>query len=128
MADTITLEEIAQSDLGQEIIRQRDERQAAEQAQADIKRQAELAEWRAKLAEVAPAYEVLRAEILLALAGLAERVDRLAAMRVQLKALRSFIAKAGGDLDGYPLPLGPGEVRKATDTLRAILSRLGYDL
>ena len=128
MGDTITLDELAQTEVGQEIIRQRNERREAEEALAEERRQSNIAEGQALLAETAPTYLALRQEVLDALAALAPRAVKLAELRGRLKAQVSLVRKAGGPLDGYPEPLPAHEMKKVTEQARDVLSRLGYGL
>jgi len=128
MSDTITLEELSQTEIGQAILAQRDEKRGAEQAQADSKRAENVAAWQADLSATAIAYEALRGEALRLLGELAPHAARLVELRARLRTLRSFIVKNGAEVADFPEPAGPGELRKVTEAARKVLGDLGGGL
>ena len=127
MGDTITLDELAQTEIGQAIIAERNELRAAEQAQAEERRQAVLAEALDSLAATMPAYEALRSEVLPMLETLALHVDRLLTLRNRLRELANLVHRYGGEVPAdFPTTLmGTPEFKVAVAQARDVMGKVG---
>jgi hypothetical protein len=128
MSETITLEEIAETSLGQEIIRQRDERRQAKEAEAEERRLTLLAEAQATLNATAPAYEVMRDEVVRLLDDLGPKAAKLFELRAALKQALGVVLKLGAEPEAYPASLSITELRHVNEKLHAVTVTLGRSL
>ena len=128
MTTDVTLGDLLATPTGQRMAAEVEAARQTKAADVEERRAANVATWQARLAELAPEYEALRVEALRALAELAPRLGRLVELRAQIRAFAGYVRKEGGEPDNCPEPMGPGELRRATDLARRILGEMGGGL